>query len=169
MNSPRGVSITLARPYLPRIYHASRYLAGISRGIHTQRAVHAICRYAAVCRAFSFAHTAQHNRHYRQGIVIMYRIPKVTILIFGVDTLSSLGQSAWLTVVAGTTVWRHPLSLSTGQPQTSARLFDRSQLSYVISCRHPGADLVIMPRISPRTSARSHCSSRPGRSTPLRT
>ena len=34
----------------------------------------------------------------------VFSILKVAVLVFGIDTLSSAGQSAWLTVVAGTTI-----------------------------------------------------------------
>ena len=63
----------------------------------------------------------------------VFAILKVTILIFGVDTLSSLGQSAWLTVVAGTTVVAASI-VALRQDNLKRRLAYStvSQLSYVI-------------------------------------
>ena len=63
----------------------------------------------------------------------VFAILKVTILIFGVDTLSSLGQSAWLTAVAGTTVVAASI-VALRQDNLKRRLAYStvSQLSYVI-------------------------------------
>ena len=63
----------------------------------------------------------------------VFAILKVTILIFGVDTLSSFGQSAWLTAVAGTTVIAASI-VALRQDNLKRRLAYStvSQLSYVI-------------------------------------
>jgi multicomponent Na+:H+ antiporter subunit D len=63
----------------------------------------------------------------------VFAILKVTILIFGVDTLSSLGQSAWLTAVAGTTVVAASI-VALRQDNLKRRLAYStiSQLSYVV-------------------------------------
>jgi multicomponent Na+:H+ antiporter subunit D len=63
----------------------------------------------------------------------VFTILKVTVLIFGVDTLSSLGQSAWLTAVAGTTIVVASI-VALRQDNLKRRLAYStvSQLSYVI-------------------------------------
>jgi multicomponent Na+:H+ antiporter subunit D len=63
----------------------------------------------------------------------VFTIVKVVVLIFGVDTLSALGQSGWLTVVAGTTVVVASL-VALRQDNLKRRLAYStvSQLSYVI-------------------------------------
>lgn len=63
----------------------------------------------------------------------VFTILKVTVFIFGVDTLSSLGQSAWLTAVAGTTVVVASI-VALRQDNLKRRLAYStvSQLSYVI-------------------------------------
>jgi multicomponent Na+:H+ antiporter subunit D len=63
----------------------------------------------------------------------VFAILKVAVLIFGVDTLSALGQSTWLTVVAGTTVLAASL-VALRQDNLKRRLAYStvSQLSYVV-------------------------------------
>jgi multicomponent Na+:H+ antiporter subunit D len=63
----------------------------------------------------------------------VFTILKVTVLIFGVDTLSSLGQSMWLTAVAGTTVVAASI-VALRQDNLKRRLAYStvSQLSYVL-------------------------------------
>jgi multicomponent Na+:H+ antiporter subunit D len=63
----------------------------------------------------------------------VFAILKVAVLIFGVDTLSSMGQSAWLTAVAGTTVVAASV-VALRQDNLKRRLAYStvSQLSYVI-------------------------------------
>jgi multicomponent Na+:H+ antiporter subunit D len=63
----------------------------------------------------------------------VFAILKVAVLIFGIDTLSSLGQSAWLTAVAGTTVVAASI-VALRQDNLKRRLAYStvSQLSYVI-------------------------------------
>ena len=63
----------------------------------------------------------------------VFTILKVTMLIFGVDTLSSLGQFAWLTAVAGTTVVAASI-VALRQDNLKLRLAYStvSQLSYVV-------------------------------------
>jgi multicomponent Na+:H+ antiporter subunit D len=63
----------------------------------------------------------------------VFTVVKVSVLIFGVDTLASLGQSQWLTVVAGTTVLIGSL-VALRQDNLKRRLAYStvSQLSYVV-------------------------------------
>ena len=63
----------------------------------------------------------------------VFAILKVAVLIFGVDTLSSLGQSAWLTAVAGTTILAASI-VALRQDNLKRRLAYSTvaQLSYVI-------------------------------------
>lgn len=63
----------------------------------------------------------------------VFTILKVAVLIFGVDTLSRLGQSGWLTIVAGTTVVIASL-VALRQDNLKRRLAYStvSQLSYVV-------------------------------------
>ncbi len=63
----------------------------------------------------------------------VFAILKVAVLIFGVDTLSSLGQSAWLTAVASATVLAASI-VALRQDNLKRRLAYStvSQLSYVI-------------------------------------
>jgi multicomponent Na+:H+ antiporter subunit D len=63
----------------------------------------------------------------------VFAILKIAVLIFGVDTLSALGQSTWLTVVAGTTVLAASL-VALRQDNLKRRLAYStvSQLSYVV-------------------------------------
>lgn len=63
----------------------------------------------------------------------VFSILKVAVLIFGVDTLSSTGQSTWLTIVAGTTVLLASV-IALRQDNLKRRLAYStiSQLSYVV-------------------------------------
>jgi len=63
----------------------------------------------------------------------VFTILKVAVMIFGVDTLSSLGQSTWLTAVAGTTIVVASL-IALRQDNLKRRLAYStvSQLSYVV-------------------------------------
>lgn len=63
----------------------------------------------------------------------VFTILKVAVLIFGIDTLSSLGQSTWLTIVAGTTVVAASV-VALRQDNLKRRLAYStvSQLSYVV-------------------------------------
>lgn len=63
----------------------------------------------------------------------VFTIVKVAVLIFGVDSLSALGQSAWLTAVAGTTVIAASI-VALRQDNLKRRLAYStiSQLSYVV-------------------------------------
>lgn len=63
----------------------------------------------------------------------VFTILKVATLIFGIDTLSAMGQSAWLTVVAGTTVIAASI-VALRQDNLKRRLAYStvSQLSYVV-------------------------------------
>jgi multicomponent Na+:H+ antiporter subunit D len=63
----------------------------------------------------------------------VFAITKVAVLIFGIDLLSSTGQSAWLTVIAGTTVIVASI-IALGQDNLKRRLAYStiSQLSYVV-------------------------------------
>ena len=63
----------------------------------------------------------------------VFSILKVAVLVFGVDTLSSAGQSAWLTVVAGTTILVASI-IALKQDNLKRRLAYStiSQLSYVV-------------------------------------
>jgi multicomponent Na+:H+ antiporter subunit D len=63
----------------------------------------------------------------------VFTILKVTTLIFGIETLSVLGQSSWLTLVAGTTVITASL-VALRQDNLKRRLAYStvSQLSYVV-------------------------------------
>ncbi len=63
----------------------------------------------------------------------VFTILKVAVLIFGVETLSALGQSAWLTVVAGTTIVAASI-VALRQDNLKRRLAYStvSQLSYVV-------------------------------------
>jgi multicomponent Na+:H+ antiporter subunit D len=63
----------------------------------------------------------------------VFTIIKVAVLIFGIDTLSNLGQSTWLTVIAGTTIIL--ASLIALRQHNLKRLLAYStvsQLSYVV-------------------------------------
>jgi multicomponent Na+:H+ antiporter subunit D len=63
----------------------------------------------------------------------VFAILKIAVLIFGIDTLASTGQSAWLTVVAGTTVIVASI-VALRQDNLKRRLAYStiSQLSYVV-------------------------------------
>jgi multicomponent Na+:H+ antiporter subunit D len=63
----------------------------------------------------------------------VFTILKVAVLIFGIDTLNSLGQSAWLTTIAGATVVVASI-VALRQDNLKRRLAYStvSQLSYVI-------------------------------------
>lgn len=63
----------------------------------------------------------------------VFTITKVAIYIFGIETLSSLGQSTWLTVVAGTTVIAASI-VALRQDNLKRRLAYStvSQLSYIV-------------------------------------
>jgi multicomponent Na+:H+ antiporter subunit D len=63
----------------------------------------------------------------------VFAILKVAVLIFGVETLSSTGQSTWLTIVAGTTVLAASI-VALRQDNLKRRLAYStvSQLSYVV-------------------------------------
>ena len=63
----------------------------------------------------------------------VFSILKVAVLVFGVDTLSSAGQSAWITVVAGTTILVASI-IALKQDNLKRRLAYStvSQLSYVV-------------------------------------
>ena len=63
----------------------------------------------------------------------VFSILKVAVLVFGVDTLSSAGQSTWLTVVAGTTILVASI-IALKQDNLKRRLAYStvSQLSYVV-------------------------------------
>lgn len=63
----------------------------------------------------------------------VFSILKVAVLVFGVDALSSAGQSAWLTVVAGTTILVASI-IALKQDNLKRRLAYStiSQLSYVV-------------------------------------
>ena len=63
----------------------------------------------------------------------VFTILKVAVLIFGIDVLSSAGQSAWLTVVAGTTILVASI-IALKQDNLKRRLAYStvSQLSYVV-------------------------------------
>ena len=63
----------------------------------------------------------------------VFTILKVAVLIFGIDTLSALGQSTWLTIVAGTTILVASV-VALRQDNLKRRLAYStvSQLSYVI-------------------------------------
>jgi multicomponent Na+:H+ antiporter subunit D len=63
----------------------------------------------------------------------VFTILKIAVMIFGIDTLSSLGQSTWLTIVAGTTIL--VASLIALRQDNLKRLLAYStvsQLSYVV-------------------------------------
>jgi multicomponent Na+:H+ antiporter subunit D len=97
----------------------------------------------------------------------VFSILKVAVLIFGVDTLSSTGQSTWLTIVAGTTVLLASV-IALRQDNLKRRLAYStiSQLSYVVLGVAVLAPISIVGAAMP--SARSPCSSRPDRSIPPR-
>jgi multicomponent Na+:H+ antiporter subunit D len=63
----------------------------------------------------------------------VFSILKVAVLVFGIDTLSSAGQSAWLTVVAGTTILVASI-IALKQDNLKRRLAYStiSQLSYIV-------------------------------------
>ena len=63
----------------------------------------------------------------------VFAVLKIVVLIFGVDTLGSLGQSAWMTAVAGTTIVIASL-IALKQDNLKRRLAYStvSQLSYVV-------------------------------------
>ena len=63
----------------------------------------------------------------------VFSIVKIAVLIFGIDTLSALGQSTWLTIVAGTTVLAASI-VALRQDNLKRRLAYStiSQLSYVL-------------------------------------
>ena len=63
----------------------------------------------------------------------VFSILKIAVLIFGIDTLSALGQSTWLTIVAGTTVLAASI-VALRQDNLKRRLAYStiSQLSYVV-------------------------------------
>jgi multicomponent Na+:H+ antiporter subunit D len=63
----------------------------------------------------------------------VFAILKVAVLVFGVDTLSSAGQSAWLTVVAGTTILvASVIALKQDNLKRRLAYSTISQLSYVV-------------------------------------
>jgi multicomponent Na+:H+ antiporter subunit D len=63
----------------------------------------------------------------------VFSVLKVAVLVFGIDTLSSTGQSTWLTIVAGTTVLLASV-IALRQDNLKRRLAYStiSQLSYVV-------------------------------------
>jgi len=63
----------------------------------------------------------------------VFTVTKVAVYIFGIETLSSLGQSTWLTIVAGTTVIAASI-VALRQDNLKRRLAYStiSQLSYVV-------------------------------------
>jgi multicomponent Na+:H+ antiporter subunit D len=63
----------------------------------------------------------------------VFSILKVAVLVFGVDTLSSAGQSAWLTVAAGTTILvASVIALKQDNLKRRLAYSTISQLSYVV-------------------------------------
>jgi multicomponent Na+:H+ antiporter subunit D len=63
----------------------------------------------------------------------VFSILKVAVLVFGIDTLSSAGQSAWLTIVAGTTILvASVIALKQDNLKRRLAYSTISQLSYVV-------------------------------------